>query len=59
MHSEASHDLVEPQMLPMIEPFHAVFNHHAVAAIMALMTSDCVVEKMSPIPGSEQITILR
>jgi hypothetical protein len=59
MRSAASRDLAEPQMLPVIEPFQVAFNHHAVAVIMALMTSDCVVEKMSPLPDSEQISDVR
>ncbi len=40
--------------LSVIRRFHDAFNRHDVAAIMALMTDDCVFENTHPPPDGER-----
>lgn len=40
--------------LSVIQRFHDAFNRHDVAAIMALMTDDCVFENTYPPPDGER-----
>ena len=42
------------QTWTVVERFGAAFNAHDVAAIMALMTPDCVFENTSPAPDGER-----
>ncbi|MCL4862994.1 MAG: nuclear transport factor 2 family protein [Caldilineaceae bacterium] len=43
-----------PATLAVIQQFHDAFNRHDVAAIMALMTDDCVFENTYPPPDGQR-----
>ncbi|NTU82611.1 MAG: nuclear transport factor 2 family protein [Chloroflexales bacterium] len=43
-------DLAAESTLRVVEQFHEAFNRHDVAALMALMTRDCVFENTFPPP---------
>jgi len=48
-------DPVTAATLETIERFNAAFNRHDVAAVMALMTDDCVFDSTRPPPDGERI----
>jgi ketosteroid isomerase-like protein len=51
-----SNDLATERTLQVVQQFHEAFNRHDVAAIMALMTQDCVFENTSPPPYGARLT---
>jgi ketosteroid isomerase-like protein len=51
----ASSDPVGAATLATVERFNDAFNRHDVAAVMALMTDDCVFDSTRPPPDGERI----
>ena len=55
MTQRTSNDPETKQTLETINDFHGAFNQHAVDAIMALMTEDCVFENTYPPPDGVRL----
>lgn len=47
-------DAAGQESLATVEAFNNAFNRHDVAAIMALMTEDCVFDSTRPVPDGER-----
>ncbi len=52
------HSVTDPEAartLATVEAFNAAFNRHDVAAIMAMMTDDCLFDSTRPPPDGERL----
>ena len=53
--SSSAPDPVTAATLAAVARFNAAFNRHDVAAVMAVMTEDCVFENTRPAPDGERV----